>query len=997
MARKHKKNAQPSTKLSESSGGARPGSNAVEASQYIRFALSQLSGTNGHHEFERLCFQLARRRVYPNVIPATGPVSAGGDQGKDFETYAVGEVMPIGAKSNFFARAAREKVAFACSLEKNVQKKIKADLKAAADSVEKVDRVVFFTPEAVPIGRRHQLQKFAIDSYGLALDIFDTFAISEWLVEPELFWIAEEFLSIPTEFTLAVPKSGRQWYEDIVSSPIESISLTQSEFYKLREAVRFATANPGYRSDLPGLLGKLRLFETYPLVRTQRRAFYEEFVASLRGLEDVQEVEHGLHKYISGVAASTDTSELEDGAVIIAYAVGAKMQGLLNVELSAVIGWRRSLVSRVGEMLAEKGIGSGRKCSLLSTFGFLELFGWIEVPESTPDATKAVAVWRQMMKQLRTAPLFPLERFGKLLSLIAGVTGDNADFSKLVRDTDKLLAARFGKHKLGEQAFRRAQSYYQAGKILKAIDELHEARIFAFTGERARDSVQFSIFLSRMYSEVGLHFAAKWYGLGATFAALKVDDDTLRSRAYRGLAEAASSDHATGASMEFFLTANTFHVVSAEFSMAGSERTKMFEWSRIDFYSLLLTRAASYLDKPLHEYLKNTVLRGLGADEIYDESTSRLDDFFGSSGFAGIIEKAKAEGILPPFSDAGEMRRVAWQQLGVRWFAEWHNNYEAAQAAEGFCATLQILLEDLRTVELSLLPSDVHVTIGIHDGSLKIEDNSDNEKIQLNIHLPRTALGKDVMPEIAAVVVGVAASVLNLLSAMPQREFLELYEQRAKSGLMNKFSPYASYDRLFREFYLEEQYKEHYTHSRPVNVDLPITVAKTDSGLSGPQGVHPSYRKADSEAAIERRYKAFESQLKYTLPRLIQEPAFRMTVAELRKEGWKDWHILQAATNARMNYVLNAAHTRAGSPELVRAAGKSLFDRGEQLTDPEVPLERFTTAELKRALTLSQVPTLKALGFEVPQRTPNFWGLNSFLERFNYWTDDIPHPEIFPD
>jgi hypothetical protein len=52
------------------------------------------------------------------LLPATGPVSAGGDQGKDFETYTVGDVMPIGAKPNFFARASSEKVVFACSLEK---------------------------------------------------------------------------------------------------------------------------------------------------------------------------------------------------------------------------------------------------------------------------------------------------------------------------------------------------------------------------------------------------------------------------------------------------------------------------------------------------------------------------------------------------------------------------------------------------------------------------------------------------------------------------------------------------------------------------------------------------------------------------------------------------------------------------------------------------------------------------------------------------------------
>src|SRR5216684_4511108 len=66
------------------------GSTPVQVAQYIRFALEQLPGENGHHKFEQLCFHLARRRIYPNLVPATGPVSAGGDQGADFETYNVG-------------------------------------------------------------------------------------------------------------------------------------------------------------------------------------------------------------------------------------------------------------------------------------------------------------------------------------------------------------------------------------------------------------------------------------------------------------------------------------------------------------------------------------------------------------------------------------------------------------------------------------------------------------------------------------------------------------------------------------------------------------------------------------------------------------------------------------------------------------------------------------------------------------------------------------------
>ncbi|GAB3849707.1 hypothetical protein GCM10027610_073350 [Dactylosporangium cerinum] len=53
----------------------------TQRAQLIRVSLEKLGETNGHHEFERLCLGLARQRVAPNLIPATGPVGAGGDQG----------------------------------------------------------------------------------------------------------------------------------------------------------------------------------------------------------------------------------------------------------------------------------------------------------------------------------------------------------------------------------------------------------------------------------------------------------------------------------------------------------------------------------------------------------------------------------------------------------------------------------------------------------------------------------------------------------------------------------------------------------------------------------------------------------------------------------------------------------------------------------------------------------------------------------------------------
>jgi hypothetical protein len=70
--------------VSRKDEAAPPGITPEEAAKLIGFALSELSTENAHHEFEHLCRHLTRRKICPNILPATGPVSAGGDQGADF-------------------------------------------------------------------------------------------------------------------------------------------------------------------------------------------------------------------------------------------------------------------------------------------------------------------------------------------------------------------------------------------------------------------------------------------------------------------------------------------------------------------------------------------------------------------------------------------------------------------------------------------------------------------------------------------------------------------------------------------------------------------------------------------------------------------------------------------------------------------------------------------------------------------------------------------------
>jgi hypothetical protein len=184
----------------------------------IRFALSQLLVGNEHHRFEDLCRHFAQARISRNVIPATGPVSAGGDQGRDFETFRsyIASQIP-GA---FVSVEGDEYLVFVCTVGTgDLQGKIKKDVATVA-AEGPVGAVYAFCEADLAVAKRHRLESWARKGYGLRLQILDGRALSAQLASRELFWIAEKFLSLPASLRPRGPELRR--YLDAASQPPSS-------------------------------------------------------------------------------------------------------------------------------------------------------------------------------------------------------------------------------------------------------------------------------------------------------------------------------------------------------------------------------------------------------------------------------------------------------------------------------------------------------------------------------------------------------------------------------------------------------------------------------------------------------------------------------------------------------------------------------------------------------------------------------------------------------
>ena len=70
--------------------------------------------------------------------------------------------------------------------------------------------------------------------------------------------------------------------------------------------------------------------------------------------------------------------------------------------------------------------------------------------------------------------------------------------------------------------------------------------------------------------------------------------------------------------------------------------------------------------------------------------------------------------------------------------------------------------------------------------------------------------------------------------------------------------------------------------------------ASAHPALAWQGGPGPTYSRETAEEMLRNRYELFAENMRYTLPRLLADQGFRELLAELRAEGWKDWHIALA-------------------------------------------------------------------------------------------------------
>jgi hypothetical protein len=219
--------------------------NHLELIAQIRFQLLSLRDRNDHHAFEHLCRKFARLRICSNIIPATGPVAAGGDQGRDFETFRTYLQSKVPQIPTFVgAGPAAEMIAFACTTQQystGLPAKIISDVAKIMESGTPVDSIYFFCTEPIPAAKQHELRDRVRHDHGVELWIIDREALAEQLADPQTFFIANEHLSISADlYPKPLGDGSEQWYQNMKAewSDAERRPSTYRDFTDLKLAIR---------------------------------------------------------------------------------------------------------------------------------------------------------------------------------------------------------------------------------------------------------------------------------------------------------------------------------------------------------------------------------------------------------------------------------------------------------------------------------------------------------------------------------------------------------------------------------------------------------------------------------------------------------------------------------------------------------------------------------------------------------------------------------------
>lgn len=965
----------------------------TQLSDYIRYQLSSLNAKNKHHDFEDLCYQFARLAISPNFLPATGPVSSGGDQGRDSETFYA-PIKSAPQVSSEWQFADGRKAAIACSLEKKFKQKIEDDVKKIC-AKDKPDSVYFFSNQDIPVASRHKLQQWAQDIYSVHLEIFDCAAISDQLTRFELFWIAQSFLNIPSEMYPKVWSDNNDVYATLYNKWVTAKNLPQtfSDFTEIKSGIRKATFNDEKRIHIIDWINVLLKFPSSSPSRILRRCKYEICVAALRGINNLDSYSSFIETYFEDISL-LEIDQLEDTLVLLGYCSGAILHNQFQFAPTKIHVWTVALISRIEELLKQTS-ASNTKCDLLGHRAYAATLPFQKGNQPSMNWDDAFKWWNRLMIEVKSAPLFPLERLSDLITTLTPMIGDDPRYSILTEKLDELLSVRSSGFVAAEKCRDRAIAFLDQSRPIRAIQELHNAKIKWFAKETLHGTILSMLMLSRIYSELHLVWAAKYYALAASYLLHKDNDDKLMRYFPQALIQLFNVCYVGG---EWISCIRLLPLVAAAHYQYRPNPEKYDEYKdfqSVVFHSMIIFNTNKKLGSNKIEEHFITVLKKWPLPDELDkfilEESAESEAWLNSATDEMLWERINESLDGIPFGDAGKLRTFSWSALGIQWNVSCANTPDTVAAVESFISCLQIVIVDLSDREMNLLPTSLKVEAQCRPYvKFNLEEVAGNSGSNWRLDIPSNSTSEDL--NTWSIVF--ATLILTSCSLLPEEECQKIFEESFEKGLTSKTFAVRPYYELLKEFSDNEPDLKAEIPAWPhQQQDICLHQAQALAWKSGPG---PGYTQASSNEQIANRYRRAIIPVRQSIAHLKSLPEFQEFVASLRRQGYLDWHILLLVANVALNKRLSVTSGLPGSEADRKAVTTAFAKEEEATTDGLLTMLDLQSMPIESQLDMQLATLCSTWGLVFKSRTPDFAALRVVLkERYGYMTDDVPHDPLF--
>lgn len=1005
-----------------------------EAEAFIRFKLSEMSSRNEHHEFEEIATRIARKRISSNILIATGPVSSGGDQQRDAETYTTRIPDELPHSAGFSASASTKPVVVACTVQRNgLKQKVLDDLAGicAADA-DPVDHVAFFSVHPISEGITHDVKKTAREAYSVTLDIFCGADIATFLAEPDLVWVARHYLDLPS--SMVPPPLGDpapDWYADLLEDlrrnrgPAALTPATQGE---ITHGLRYATWDSDANADLPEWLDFMGAFladtdggEDTELVF---RACYEMAVARFRGMGVATGVEDLVRRAIEYACGSDQANVVDDAVTLASYWGLMWSTGVGRAESTEIAAALNRLRVHMTEMLGatDPTTHPVRAATLTGALAYSYLVpDWrrseqergrppqvdvaplvgVKLDEFEVDVTvlakgdlvdidSAMECLDQLIDLLPRARAYSVRQLATVFTLFAPLAVDHTSYTKVRDGLDEATASAEGDAALADRCRNRGMALVRAGRPLQALLELHKAKANWFNGETMYGALLTMRFIAKVYEDLGLLYAAKMYACAAAAVAAAHGDTDDKEHLPKALLEAAQYAQHSGNWADAAGLTEVALLARAQYLPDPFDFEKHPDLDDLRTTEALEVYAVRKYWPELEPVIADAHTRTEWFDMIDKIIEGASNDAEHEMTEDEFQEQAAEQLAGPVFGDLGPTRIIDFSALGVRWIFTFDNHRTAVLTAEGICAAFQVFLADIAPREPVLIRSTVHINVDVasdaHDADDLSVDRSMPEPM-VNIVLSADITDDEAQ---AATVTSICFQLLDVVHARPFSDLQNLMEPMFIDGLPHKLSigrPYADAADLLPP----EHYERCATTSRPTSSASYQPTEPEPLAASTAPGA--GYDRAEALQAIRERYEVAYTTLRYTYPRLVAYQNTRATIVRLREAGWLDWQILVTLVNVAWNWRMKEAGIQIGTGDQSKAM--SLARRPETPDSPQMPLEIFADANVDLHVQIQAASVARRWELQGRTEGNNEGAMRDLLtRRYQYAVDDVPHRDI---